>query len=239
MATNRAPNLVTKPDARRSTRISQAVPVIISIHNEMGISFLESTSTLSMNCHGCLYPSKNEYQPGSWITLDVTQQADRKPHCVRAQVRFIRPSPNPSEPYHVGVELQTPANVWGVPMPPEDWLQFSATTTALATPSEPAPPHPDALASWTMRSTPDEVRGTLDAKLQRAAEKAVSGVVASQSRRCRQRSAEDPFRPSAKRTVRDAEQVPLLDLPGKVGLLPRENKLRGFFGGRARNRAAP
>ena len=40
-----------------------------------------------------------------------------------AQVRFIRLSRNASEPYQVGVELKTPGNVWGIELPPQDWLQ--------------------------------------------------------------------------------------------------------------------
>jgi hypothetical protein len=135
---NTASNLVTSRDARRSTRISEIVPVIIFRGPGVGDSFLESTSTLAVNCHGCLYPSQNEYQPGSWITLEVpNQQADGKRHSLRAQVKFIRPSRNPSVRYHVGVELQAPANVWGIQLPPEDWLRFpdaagAATGTELA-----------------------------------------------------------------------------------------------------------
>jgi hypothetical protein len=140
VATGKAPNLVSTWDARRSTRICQIVPVTISSRTGDGNSFLESTSTLAMNCHGCLYPSQNEYRPGSWVNLEVqAPQADGKPHPVRAQVRFIRPSQNPGEPYHVGIELQTPANVWGIPVPPEDWLRFPGAASAATAASALAP----------------------------------------------------------------------------------------------------
>jgi len=33
----------------------------------------------------------------------------------------------------VGVELQTPANVWGIQLPPEDWLRFPGAASAAAT----------------------------------------------------------------------------------------------------------
>lgn len=243
MATGKSPNLVTKNNARRSTRIFRIVPVTISSRNGEADSFLESTSTLAMNCHGCLYRSQNEYQPGSWVTLEVlAQQADGKPRSVRAQVRFIRPSRNPSEPYHVGVELQTPANVWGIPVPPEDWLRFPGAASAAATPSALAPSHPsdlsaptektihvlpessrmapetlssgtaeiiqrpsDASPGWTMRVAPDEVKRTFDAKLQQAAEKAVSSAVTSQVNSLITEAVKT-IETLSQATVRDAEQ---------------------------------
>jgi hypothetical protein len=41
---------------------------------------------------------------------------------VRAQVRSVQIPRNPRDLYHVGVELEKPANVWRVPTPPTDWL---------------------------------------------------------------------------------------------------------------------
>jgi len=242
MATGKAPNLAMKSNARRSTRIFQNVPVTISSRNGEAASFLESTSTVAMNCHGCLYPSQNEYQPGSWVTLEVPpQQADGKPRSVRAQVRFIRPSRNPSEPYHVGVELQTPANIWGISVPPEDWLRFPGAASAAATPSALAPAHPadltaptektihvlpessgmapetrssgtaeiiqqpSATSPWTMRVAPDEVKRTFDAKLQQAAEKAVSLAVTSQVNSLITEAVKT-IETCSQATVRDAEQ---------------------------------
>jgi hypothetical protein len=36
-------------------------------------------------------------------------------------VRSVRVPETPLEPYQVGVELEAPGNVWGIPAPPEDW----------------------------------------------------------------------------------------------------------------------
>jgi len=132
-AASKAPNLMAGVDARRSTRILQAVPLTISGQDRVGHSFLEWTSAGAVNCHGCRFPSRHDYRPGSWVTLEVpNQDINGKPRPVRAQVRFIRLPRSPHELYQVGVELETPANVWGVPSPPEDWLRFPGSLSAAA-----------------------------------------------------------------------------------------------------------
>jgi hypothetical protein len=59
------------------------------------------------------------------MTLEVSNlQTGRKSAPVRAKVRFIRLPGNPRELYSVGVELETPANIWGVESVPEDWFPY-------------------------------------------------------------------------------------------------------------------
>ena len=41
---------------------------------------------------------------------------------VRAQVKSVHMPQSPRELRHVGVELETPGNIWSVPTPPADWL---------------------------------------------------------------------------------------------------------------------
>src|ERR1700704_1680763 len=127
----KAPVRAVEGNARRSTRISKAVPISVCGHNRLGNSFLESTSAVSVNCHGCLYPSRYEYQAGSWVTLEMpAEKSNGKPRAVRAQVRFMRLPKSPHELYLVGVELETPANVWGIQAPPEDWLRYPGSLSA-------------------------------------------------------------------------------------------------------------
>ena len=91
---------------------------------------------MSVNCHGCLYPSRNEYRHGSWVTIEVpNQQVNTLSRPVRAQVKFVRLPGSPQELYLVGVELEHPANVWGINGVPEDWLRFPNLATTAATPS--------------------------------------------------------------------------------------------------------
>jgi len=122
--------------ARRSTRVFQAVPLSVSGQNRIGNLFLESTSAVSVNCHGCLYPSRNEYRHGSWVTIEVpNQQVNTLSRPVRAQVKFVRLPSSPQELYLVGVELEHPANVWGINGVPQDWLRFPNLPSTAATPS--------------------------------------------------------------------------------------------------------
>jgi hypothetical protein len=114
-------------DARRTTRVFQAVPLSVSGMNELGNPFLEMTSAVAFNCHGCLYRSRYHNRPGSWVTLHMASSTTAKAQPVRAQIRFVRLPASPKELYQVGVELENPANVWGIQSPPEDWVSFAGT----------------------------------------------------------------------------------------------------------------
>ena len=132
-AVSNSPNAGASSATRRSTRVFKKVSLNVSGRNRIGNTLLETTSMVAMNCHGCLYASRYEYQSGSWITLDVpSQPRDGKSRPVRAQVKFMRLPRSPQELYQVGVELETPANVWGVQSPPQDWLRFPSSLSAAA-----------------------------------------------------------------------------------------------------------
>lgn len=110
---------------RRSTRILVLVRVKIAGQNRVGNPQLELTSAVAVNCHGCLCLSRYEYPQNSSMTLEVSNlQTGCKSAPVRAKVRFIRLPGNPRELYSMGVELETPANIWGVESVPEDWLPY-------------------------------------------------------------------------------------------------------------------
>jgi hypothetical protein len=112
-------------DARRSTRIDRTVPMVIVGQTKLGLSFEERTAAVSVNLHGCRYPSRHDYSVGSWVGLQVLEQNSEHPSPVmRAQVRSIHPPMSPRELYQIGVELEAPANVWGVTAPPEDWQRL-------------------------------------------------------------------------------------------------------------------
>lgn len=120
-------------EARRSTRLERSVPLIIFGQNRLGESFVERTVSTSLNLHGCRYPSRHEYGIGSWVTLQVVGlNVEPKPPAVRARVRSVHVSQSPRELQQVGVELENPANVWGVVTPPEDWLRPSKTGAPVA-----------------------------------------------------------------------------------------------------------
>ncbi len=113
-------------DGRRSTRIDHPVTLIVLGKNGLGQPFQEKTASTSVNLHGCRYPSRHEYPVGSWIGLQVLQpDGSANSPLMRAQVRSIHTPGSPRELFQIGVELETPSNVWGIPAPPADWLRLT------------------------------------------------------------------------------------------------------------------
>jgi hypothetical protein len=58
--------------------------------------------------------------------------SEEKPATVRAMVRSVQPPGSLRELQQVGVELETPANVWGIVSPPADWLSTEVKNTSTA-----------------------------------------------------------------------------------------------------------
>jgi hypothetical protein len=127
----------TGPEGRRSTRIERPVPLLITGRDGLGQEFLERTSAVSLNLHGCRYPSRHDCHVGSWITLQIGEaQQNEIVTTVRAQVRSVQIPRSPRDLYHVGVELEKPSNVWRVPAPPPDWLTAAERLAAELPPSK-------------------------------------------------------------------------------------------------------
>ena len=119
--------------SRRSTRIEKSVPLIVLGQNQMGLPFMERTVSVCLNMHGCRYPSRHDYSVGTWVTLQVVElmNSKEKPATVRAMVRSVHPPASLRELPQVGVELETPGNVWGI-APPADWLSARETNPSTA-----------------------------------------------------------------------------------------------------------
>ena len=142
-----APRNMNGEDARRSTRIERSIPLIIFGQNRMGEPFVERTVSTSLNLHGCRYPSRHDYGVGTWVTMQVVGlNVEPKPPSMRAKVKSIHVSHSARELQQVGVELETPGNVWGIAVPPQDWLsagkmsptmpQFGTAVAPALVPSE-------------------------------------------------------------------------------------------------------
>ena len=111
-------------ELRRSTRIERTVPLFISGRDTAGQDFLERTSAVSVNLHGCRYPSRHDLRVGTWITLQLGEPSIGEiSTTVRAQVKSVHLPQSPREMHSVGVELETPGNVWSIPSPPSDWVE--------------------------------------------------------------------------------------------------------------------
>src|SRR5437879_8912360 len=109
-------------DARRSTRLERAIPLIIMGIDKLGELSQEATSAVSLNLHGCRFPSRRDYPVETWVNLQVAEpNGEAKSAMVRAKVRSIHGPKAPQELCEIGVEFEAPSNVRGIPTPPEDW----------------------------------------------------------------------------------------------------------------------
>ena len=112
-------------EGRRSTRVDRNVPLVVLGQTRTGLSFQEKTSTVSFNLHGCRYPSRHEYPVGSSVGLRVLQaDGETISPVIRAFVKSVHPPSSPRELFQVGVELESPANIWNVSSPPPDWRRL-------------------------------------------------------------------------------------------------------------------
>jgi hypothetical protein len=119
-------------EKRRSTRISQAVPVIVRGVDLLGQPFEERTSTLTVNFHGCKYASKHHLPKNTWLTLELPQtEGESERRCVRARVVWIQRPRTTRELFQIGIELETAASVWGMSFEPEDWARPGKTEASV------------------------------------------------------------------------------------------------------------
>ncbi|HYL63445.1 MAG TPA: hypothetical protein VE077_12570 [Candidatus Methylomirabilis sp.] len=156
---------IPTPEGRRSTRVERTVPLVVLGQTKTGLSFQEKTATVSFNLHGCRYPSRHEYPIGSSIGLRVLQpDGETISPIIRAFVKSLHPPSSPRELLQVGVELESPANIWNISPAPNDWLRLlgvpSAAGLAAGTAAAPAlePPPPPAVAPPAPTLVPSEPR---------------------------------------------------------------------------------
>src|SRR6267143_5911588 len=110
---------------RRSTRIVQAVPLVVTGVDALGRPFVERTSSLIINCHGCRYQSKHYVLKNMWVTMEIPHpEAGQLPRTVRGRVAWIQRPRTVRQLFQVALELEVPGNVWGIAFPPEDWMVF-------------------------------------------------------------------------------------------------------------------
>ena len=120
---NDAPNATTELKKRRSTRIVQAVPLVVTGVDALGRPFQERTSTLIINCHGCRYQSKHYVLKNMWVVMEIPHaEQGHAPRVVRGRVAWIQRPRTVRQLFQVAVELEIPGNVWSIAFPPDDWF---------------------------------------------------------------------------------------------------------------------
>ena len=118
-------NPSTELRKRRSTRIVQAVPLVVTGVDALGRPFVERTSSLIINCHGCRFQSKHYVLKNMWVKLEIPHpESGQAPRSVRGRVAWIQRPRTVRQLFQVALELELPGNVWGIAFPPDDWFGF-------------------------------------------------------------------------------------------------------------------
>src|SRR5260370_122872 len=125
MVSEGANNASAELRKRRSTRIVQAVPLVVTGVDALGRPFVERTSSLIINCHGCRYQSKHYVLKNMWVTMEIPHaETGQPPRTVRGRVAWIERVGAVWQLFEVAVEAEVSGNVWGIGFPPEDWTAF-------------------------------------------------------------------------------------------------------------------
>lgn len=108
---------------RRSTRVDQAIPLVVQGVGALREPYQEQVSTLSVSCHGCVYQSKHEVIQGETVYLDIKMPADGSLGCSsKAHVKWAQKLGGKDRVFQIAVELEIAGNIWGIPSPPADWF---------------------------------------------------------------------------------------------------------------------
>ena len=100
-------------NSRRSTRVR--LRVVIAVLSDAGGLTCEG-ETVVVNLHGALLSTELALSVGMRISIHVHLTGKR----AGARVVYV----DLENALHSGIELDQPSNVWGVPIPPEDWDEF-------------------------------------------------------------------------------------------------------------------
>ena len=116
---------VAYPQKRRSTRIDQAIPVLVQGVGALREPYQEQVSTLTISCHGCTYQSRHEVIQGEIVYLDIKLPINGSEGCSsKARVKWTQKLGSRERGFQIAVELESAGNIWGVASPPEDWFPF-------------------------------------------------------------------------------------------------------------------
>lgn len=152
-----APNHESEPRKRRSTRIIQAVPLMVTGVDALGRPFQERTSTLLINCHGCRYQSKHYVLKNMWVTLEVPHnEAGLPPRVARGRVTWIQRPRTVRELFQIAVELEIPGNIWGIAFPPPDWFPAPDSGLPSIPPLDAEPASETPAPDWTAPGEPQQ-----------------------------------------------------------------------------------
>ena len=115
---------------RRSSRIVQAVPLVVTGVDALGRPFVERTSSLIINCHGCRYQSKHYVLKNMWVTLEIPHpETGQPPRHVRGRVAWIQRPRTVRQLFQVALELETSGKCVGDRISAGGLGQFCSSAT--------------------------------------------------------------------------------------------------------------
>ena len=94
--------------------------MLITVEGAAGSRTCEG-ETIVVNLHGALIATAIGLSTAMRISIHLYLTDKR----AAARVVYI----NPKNPLHCGIELDEPRNIWGVPLPPDDWEETSVLET--------------------------------------------------------------------------------------------------------------
>ncbi len=103
---------------RQSTRLSIAIPVIISGVDADGQNYSESVRTVIINKHGGKIATTRHLALGSEVLIENQARALR----AKASVVWLGEKLSEGNLQHVALQLVEAQNIWGIIFPPDDWV---------------------------------------------------------------------------------------------------------------------
>jgi hypothetical protein len=187
------------PGARRSTRITRAIRLAVQGVDVCRGPYHEEVSTVTINCHGCMYESKYEVSPNAFVMLElIGKNQDSTAISARGHVKWTQRRVERGGLCRTAIELDAHGNIWGIDSPPNDWLPFcgprgpeaggsKAKTVAVLRPEsgptttkddggKTVPPHSASQQSPATRSTGESIGGFQE-QIERMLSEAAEAVV--------------------------------------------------------------
>jgi hypothetical protein len=110
-------------ERRRGSRLMVEIPITVMGMDTLGEPFKESTVTASISCYGCKYRTRRYAPKDSLVTLEIKPlNAPRATRIEHARVVWVQRPRHHRETFQIGLDLETPGNVWGIDSPPADWF---------------------------------------------------------------------------------------------------------------------
>lgn len=141
--TNTLIGTVDGAEKRRGTRLMIEMPITVMGMDTLGEPFKEAAITTLVSCYGCKYRSRRYAPKDSVVTLEIRPPSMPKASRIaHARVIWVQRPRHHRETFQIGLELETPGNVWGIDSPPADWFpapgEGSVPQAAVSVPAAPA-----------------------------------------------------------------------------------------------------